>query len=187
MSVLVRSTLSWTAQRQWWARPHTNKTTPSDKTPVPKRFTVSLYLLIIWGKGWARDETEQFRIFLSRSRDSCPEISRFVVRRDFSTGTVPQMLVMVPTVPWLSVPGQPPSPVWGSFTWSLSKTKISCIIKVNQKNDRILIKISPTALIQVGLFFVGGWFRRSALMMTPVTRATAPDTTKVPVTQLRPK
>lgn len=46
MSVFVRSTLSWTAQRQWWARPHINKTTPSDKTPVPKSF-YSLYVCII--------------------------------------------------------------------------------------------------------------------------------------------
>ena len=44
----------------------------------------------------------------------------------------------------------------------------------------------PTAVIQVGWFFCGGRFRRSALMMTPVTSATAPATTSVPVTQLRP-
>ena len=37
-------------------------------------------------------------------RDSCPEMSGFVVPRDFSIGTVPQIFVPVPTVPWLWVP-----------------------------------------------------------------------------------
>ena len=34
-------------------------------------------------------------------RDSCPEMSEFIVTLYFSSGTVPQIFVPVPTVPWL--------------------------------------------------------------------------------------
>ena len=44
-------------------------------------------------------------------RDFCPEMPGFVVPRDFSSGTVPQIFVPVPTVPWLWVPV--PVPIMG--------------------------------------------------------------------------
>ena len=44
-------------------------------------------------------------------RDPCPEMPGFVVPRDFSSGTVPQIFVPVPTVPWLWVPV--PVPIMG--------------------------------------------------------------------------
>ena len=48
---------------------------------------------------WARDGTEWVKLNPGTVRDSCPEISGFVVPRDFSTEIVPHIFSAVPTVP----------------------------------------------------------------------------------------
>ena len=51
---------------------------------------------------------QNFRVLLKSDsgtdRDSCPKMSGFVTLRDFSSGTVPQIFVPIPTSLWLWVP-----------------------------------------------------------------------------------